>query len=132
MSFRCVLGRTSIFQEVPLDEALLYGSEDSDFTFRVAKLNPPVRVVPIDLLPMHRGAAAGARYSAVERQRLKVSSRMLVGMRRYWDCRWRLLAFASIEFFMSLLGRQPRPRSCYPGQWAALLKRIVGARARCP
>jgi glycosyltransferase involved in cell wall biosynthesis len=122
ISLGCVMGETQIFSNHPLDEAIIYGSEDLDFALSIGNR----RVVMVNLVPTDPNAGNTVRYETRERDVLANSSRVLVGIRRYWRSRLRLALFVSAELGASLLGRTPFPRQCHQGQWIATAKRIAG------
>jgi hypothetical protein len=128
ISLRCVMGATTTFREHPFDEAIVYGSEDLDFCLALGN----ARVVSTTLTPTDNSNGDIARYTPRARAKLANNSRVLVGIRRYWSSRPRLLAFLVLELGASLLGRTPLPRKCHKGQWKATAQAIVGVKATRP
>jgi hypothetical protein len=124
ISLRCCMGKAEIFKEHPLDESISYGSEDADLTFRLAREVNAVRVAPMSLLPVDM-AATTVRYKVHELYRLEENSRILVGIRRYWLSRPRLVLFLAVEVAAWVLRRQALPRECAPGQWRSVGKHLI-------
>jgi len=128
ISLRCVMGATDTFRDHPFDEAIVYGSEDLDFCLALGN----ARVVSTTLTPKDNSEGGIARYTPRAREKLANNSRVLVGIRRYWTSRPRLVTFILLELGASLLGRTPFPRQCHKGQWTATAKAIVGMKAARP
>ena len=106
ISLKCVMGSTVLFQDHLLDERIAYGSEDADFAFRLGRSVSPPCVVAVPLLPEDGGIDNISRYGKHERRVLQVRSRVLVGVRRYWESPVRLAIFLGLEFGAWLAGRQ--------------------------
>jgi glycosyltransferase involved in cell wall biosynthesis len=126
VSLKCCMGRSDVFQRTPLDENILFGSEELDFTLRIAKSDPPARVASVNLPNLDIGIDATDHGESKERHTLQVSSRILVGIRRYWNSRSRLCFFLLIEALATLFRKQPRPKACRPGQWRSLARHLLG------
>jgi glycosyltransferase involved in cell wall biosynthesis len=126
VSLKCCMGRSDVFQRTPLDENILFGSEEFDFTLRIAQSDPPARVASVTLPTLDIGIGAISDGESRERYTQQVSSRILVGIRRYWNSRLRLCLFLLIEALATLFGKQPRPRACHPRQWRSVARHIIG------
>ena len=67
-----------------------------------------------------------------EISRLIVDSRVLFGIRRYWDRRLSLALFLAVKVAASCARRQPAPRECTSGQWRSAIRHMVFLSADCP
>lgn len=122
VSLQCSTGRTRVFQEHLLDEAIEYGSEELDFTLAVSGAN-----IIFSEFRATEVSKETVRYTTTEKRKLQEASRALVGARRYWHCRSRLGALLLLELTACASRRRPLPNGQEWRIWRSALLRIIGA-----
>ncbi len=132
VSTQPMLARTDLMQAEPFDEGITYGSEEAVMALRFQKRSPPVKVGHLSKMYRDLGANQTTGSDETEISRLIVDSRVLFGIRRYWDRRLSLALFLAVEVAASCARRQPAPRECTSGQWRSAIRHMVFLSADCP
>jgi hypothetical protein len=127
------LGIANLFRKVPLDERIIYGSEELDFNLRLQKLRPAPRTVCIACPSTDRAGHRSAGLDEEQKMRFAEQSRGYVSVKRYWESRWSLAMFLAEECAANVMrGRRPLPRAAVPDQWKAARRRLVGLERDLP
>jgi hypothetical protein len=118
-SLSTLLAPTALLRDLPLDENLVYGYEEADFSLRLA----PRRCVSLlDCPSEDLSNRSTVGLTDTEKQKRADSARVFVNMKRYWGNRRMMAKFVAIEVAMNLIRRRrPLPKAAVKHQWRIVM-----------
>jgi glycosyltransferase involved in cell wall biosynthesis len=125
-SLATLLAPSVLLRSLPLDENLIYGYEEADFSLRLV---PRRCVALLDFPTVDLSSGNTIGLSESEKANRAESARVFVNMKRNWGIRKTLVEFLAVEMAMNALHlRRPLPKAVVERQWRiALKKSILGA-----
>ena len=124
-SLATLLCPNALLRNYPIDENLIYGYEDADFSLRITHRC----ITLLDCPSQDLSNQSTIGLSAIEKQNDADSARVFVTIKRYWGNRGKLVRFLAVEAAANVVRRRrPLPKAAVPGQWRiAIMQSMRGA-----
>ncbi len=119
-SLTTLLAPTALLRDIPLDENLVYGYEEADFSLRLAPR------CCVSLLDCPTVGLSNQTSLPPERRAQAESARIYVTLKRYWGARMTMFRFLCFEIAINVLRRRrPLPKAIVPHQWRTIMARSL-------